>query len=119
MAVPDKHSTFDREREITPLTHVIDDYLHPDQDRDRQAFLDFALFVSCRVFHVRPENEAEAFADELAAKNYSIHFHVWDQPAFDELLRHMERNLPDWHMRTVDTMPTQVDEFAYVIEKQA
>jgi SAM-dependent methyltransferase len=119
MAVPDKHLTFDREREITPLSHVIDDYLRPDRDRDHQAFLDFALFVSCRVFHVRPEGEAKVFADELAAKNYSIHFHVWDKPAFDDLLRYMERNLLDWRMRSIDTMPTLGDEFAYVLEKQA
>ena len=119
MAVPDKHLTFDRERAITPLAHVVEDYLHPDAQRDRQAFVDFALYVSCRVFHVRPESEAEAFAGELAAKNYSIHFHVWDKPAFDELLEYMERGIHDWRMRVIDSEPAMVDEFAYVMERQA
>ena len=33
-----------------------------------------------------PPEDAEANVRELLARNYSIHFHVWDQPAFTDFL---------------------------------
>ncbi|MCC6219666.1 MAG: methyltransferase domain-containing protein [Deltaproteobacteria bacterium] len=115
LAVPNKHTTFDQEREITSLQHVLDDYVNPSESRDFQAFLDFSKYVSCRFFKVKPESDFESFAKELEAKDYSIHFHVWDKPAFDQLLAHMERSFSAWRLKILDYADAAVDEFVYVL----
>jgi len=118
LAVPNRDTTFDREREITPLEHLVADHTNPDKERDFQAFLDFSRYVSCRFFKVKPESEYEAFARELEQKDYSIHFHVWDQNAFNQLLSYLNNSELDWSMQIVDSVPALADEFAYVLEKK-
>jgi SAM-dependent methyltransferase len=117
LAAPDKHGTFDRDREITRFEHVVQDFEAPDRARDWDAFKDFALKVSCRTFKVRPEADAEAFARELWDMNYSIHYHVWDFPAFSDFLTCTAQRYPQWKLRTVASMPTVSDEFIFVLEK--
>lgn len=117
LAVPNRDTTFDRERSITTLEHLVEDHRNPSKERDFQAFLDFSRFVSCRFFKVKPESEYQSFARELEQKDYSIHFHVWDKPAFDHFLTYLEKDLPEWSMRVVDSIPAVVDEFVYVLKK--
>jgi len=118
IAVPDKYRTFDRERAITPLQHVIDDYLDPSPERDYLAFEDFALNVSCRYFKHHPESEFQDVARDLHASAYSIHYHVWDYPSFSELLRHLATEQTGSRLRVIDSMTTVGGEFIFVLGKQ-
>ena len=119
MAVPDKRKTFDRERQITPIEHIVADYEQPSRERDYEAFLDFARYVSCRTFKVRPESEYRELGKHLHDIDYSIHFHVWDEPAFRGFLNHLSERFDSWSMQVVDHLPTADEEFIYVLEKSA
>lgn len=117
LAVPDKRFTFDKERQMTPISHIFDDYTNPDQERDRAAFADYALHVSCRIFNARPEAEYLEYARYLEEIDYSIHFHVWDESSFKLLLKHIHEHVPEWQFQIIDSYSTEADEFAFVFEK--
>jgi predicted SAM-dependent methyltransferase len=117
LAAPDKRYTFDKEREITPIEHILSDYNDPSRERDYQAFLDFARFVSCRTFNVKPESEYEQFAKHLHDIDYSIHFHVWDDNAFSKFVRYLEKNIAGWNLKVLEHLPTIGEEFLYVFER--
>ena len=116
VAAPDKRYTFDKARDITPLEHVIEDYRAPSAERDFEHFLEFALYVSCRTFNVKPEAEYKEFAQYLWDINYSIHYHVWDFKAFFNLLKWMSTELK-WDMHIIGSMKPVHDEFIFVFEK--
>ncbi|MDB5296607.1 MAG: putative methyltransferase [Phycisphaerales bacterium] len=77
MAVPDKRFTFDVDREVTSLDHLLADHERGPAATRRQHFAEWVRFVS------RLEGPAaEAELDRLSVMDYSIHYHVWDFPAF-------------------------------------
>lgn len=94
MAVPDKHYTFDINRELTPLQHLVSDYCSNPQERfvpDRQHFVEWATFVNNL-----PAEEVESRANFLMEIDYSIHFHTFTLQSFLEMLNYLrqERKLP-------------------------
>jgi SAM-dependent methyltransferase len=88
MAVPDKRLTFDKDREITPLAHVLRDHEEGPAWSHRTHYEEWAK-------HIDGVDDAQvaARADELIADDYSIHFHVWTPDAFLELLVHARAQL--------------------------
>ena len=81
-AVPDKRYSFDVDRPLTSFEHLVrDDCEGPAWSR-LEHFREWARLVNK---HTQPE-DAEANVRELLARNYSIHFHVWDQPTFTDFL---------------------------------
>ena len=118
LAVPDKHTTFDANRPLTPLSHVIEDYKSPSRERDYPHFVEFAREVSCRTFNMRPVEEHEIVAKDLFEKDYSIHFHVWDREAFRELLTYLSKELSGWRCEICGSSPTTGNEFIFVLERQ-
>ncbi len=119
LAVPDKRFTFDRNRALTDIEHLRQDYESPSRERDFLAYKEFALQVSCREFNLRPESEYAALAQELFDQHYSIHYHVWEYQSFIAFMGWLDRDFPLWQMRCVATMPTRAGEFALVLEKPA
>lgn len=117
LAVPDKRFTFDLDRPYTELGHLFEDYDDPSRERDFLHFLEFAREVSCKTFHARPLEEAEEYARELWKQDYSIHYHVWNDDRFRELLSAISERFDSWKMRVVDEMPTTGNEFIVVLEK--
>jgi predicted SAM-dependent methyltransferase len=86
LAVPDKRHTFDIDREVTPLAHVLRDLEEgPEWSRARH-FEDWAQ-------HVDHAPDVAAHAARLMEDDYSIHFHVWTPDAFTELLEHARDEL--------------------------
>lgn len=86
LAVPDKRHTFDIDRDVTPLEHVLRDLDEgPDWSR-AQHFHEWAQ-------HVDHAPDVDAHAAKLMADDYSIHFHVWTPAAFTELLEHARDEL--------------------------
>ncbi|MDC0358818.1 methyltransferase domain-containing protein [Oligoflexia bacterium] len=117
LAAPDKDLTFDKERDTTTVEHVVADYEDPSDTRDFEAYKEFALHVSCRIYKVRPEEKYQQLAQELWDTQYSIHYHAWNLEAFTKLLDHMSNQLEAWSMRCIDYMPTKKKEFIFILEK--
>lgn len=82
MAVPDKRFTFDKERPVTPLGHLLDDHAGGPGGSKWGHYLEYARFVH----HCPTEAEAGGLAEHMMARDYSIHFHVWTQREMLELL---------------------------------
>lgn len=88
LAVPDKRYTFDVDRAETTLDHLLRDYADGAEASRRGHFEEWARFVD-RV----DESELEHHVDELMAKDYSIHYHVWTQAELLELLASLRTRL--------------------------
>jgi predicted SAM-dependent methyltransferase len=89
-ALPDKRYTFDHRRAVTPLEHHWTDHLRGPEHSRREHYVDY-------VRNVHPELENEEAArriEELLAKDYSIHFHVWTQREMLSLFLDLQRHLP-------------------------
>ncbi|MCZ2342703.1 MAG: class I SAM-dependent methyltransferase [Bacteroidales bacterium] len=89
-AVPDKRFTFDRDRPLTTLEHLIADHQNGPAVSRRGHYEEYAEFVHDR--HT-PE-DIQAMADHLIEIGYSIHYHVWTQREVLELLGWLSRTEP-------------------------
>lgn len=88
VAVPDKRYTFDCERPITPIEHLIRDYT------DGPGWSMYPHFEEwVRLVDKVSEDDVVARTKCLAEINYSIHFHVWTQVEFLELLLYCQSRL--------------------------
>jgi uncharacterized protein YbaR (Trm112 family) len=80
LLVPDPSTCPDRHRAVTPLEHLIADHEDPSAARDFQHYCEWARFWNnCQ------ESGIEDRARDLAARGYSIHYHVWSAGALHEL----------------------------------
>jgi hypothetical protein len=88
LAVPDGRFTFDVLRPATPLEHLYRDY----EEGPAWSYLDHVReWVAC-VKQLTGE-AAEAEERRTVATGYSIHFHVWGQQEFLEMLVDIRRRL--------------------------
>ncbi|HTR76430.1 MAG TPA: methyltransferase domain-containing protein [Solirubrobacterales bacterium] len=76
-AVPDKRYTFDFQRALTPLEHMVADHEQGPERSRREHYEEWAQFV---IGAEGPD------ATELEAMAYSIHMHVWSQAEFLRLI---------------------------------
>ena len=79
-AIPDKRFTFDVERPLTTIEHLIGD----DQDGGLSSREEH--FRSWAIYHDKLQNE-EAIKNRihfLTEHDYRIHFHVWDETTLKE-----------------------------------
>ncbi|MGB8511007.1 MAG: methyltransferase domain-containing protein [Pyrinomonadaceae bacterium] len=81
MAIPDKRYTFDADRAVTSIEHVVRDYEEGPAWSKRQHFEEWTKFVD----GVAGDDDAARHASDLIDKDYSIHFHVWTQAEMFEL----------------------------------
>lgn len=88
LVVPDKRHTFDKDRPITSINHVMLDYVQGTERSRENHFREWA-----ESMYKLPENEALARVRELMEMNYSIHYHVWTPKDFFEFLMHCQRKL--------------------------
>lgn len=82
LKIPDKRYTFDRERPLTTLQHVWDDHERGPECHRREHFEEYVRFVH----HVTDAAEVQRQAQLLMDQDFSIHYHVWTQQEFLELL---------------------------------
>jgi SAM-dependent methyltransferase len=83
LAVPDQRETFDRDRPLTELAHLVRDHDEGPAWSRSAHFDEWARLVDGLA-----GEPAEAEARRLEAMDYSIHFHVWRPETFLELLLH-------------------------------
>ncbi|AFZ32622.1 Methyltransferase type 11 [Gloeocapsa sp. PCC 7428] len=88
MAVPDKRYTFDCDRPITPLEHIIRDYEEGGSWSEKLHYEEWA-----RLVEKAADSDITTRAKNLLNINYSIHFHVWTQIEFLELLLYCRNSL--------------------------
>ncbi|RRR72211.1 MAG: methyltransferase domain-containing protein [Candidatus Viridilinea halotolerans] len=82
VAIPDKRYTFDRDRELTSLDHLIRDHTEGPAWSKRHHFEEWTRLVN----KVEDESEAQQQIEHLIAIDYSIHYHNWTQIELLELL---------------------------------
>ena len=82
LGIPDKRHTFDRTRPVTSLAHLIEDHEHGPERSRRGHFEEVARFTHGGT----SDAEIRRIADDLIARNYSIHYHVWSQRELIELM---------------------------------
>jgi predicted SAM-dependent methyltransferase len=82
LAIPDKRYTFDIDRPVTSIDHLLKDYEDGPAWSKRQHFEEWVRVVE----KVEDEAEAQRLVDHLIEVDYSIHFHVWTQAEMFELI---------------------------------
>jgi SAM-dependent methyltransferase len=110
MAVPDKRYTFDKQRPVTSLEHLIRDYT---EGHDYSKLSHFEEWV--RLAENIPEHQVTARVQQLLEIDYSIHFHVWTQVEFLELLLYCRQKLS--FNFDIELMQTNGIEFIVIMKK--
>ena len=112
LAIPDKRHTFDHDRPVTPLAHLIADHKHGPTTSRQDHLEEWAMLVD----RVPTERLAErvALLDRL---NYSIHYHVWTPTEVVELVVWLrrERGVPI----EIDLFVQRADEMVLVLRKHS
>ena len=89
LAIPDKRYTFDKDRDITPLEHVMKDYQEGPSWSRTIHFEEFAR----HALGIHSETEVREKTAHLLQSDYSIHFHVWTQTEMLELILFLKKML--------------------------
>jgi SAM-dependent methyltransferase len=84
LALPDPRITFDRDRQLTTLEHLLEEYRRGTRTTRHSHYLDWAV-------NVDKHPQAESHATRLDEMDYSIHFHVWLPDTFLDFLLAAER----------------------------
>lgn len=82
LALPDKRFSFDRERPITPFSHIADDFRIDRKVEDLSVYEDWTT-------HVRKNGDPV----QLHKEQKNIHFHVWTQAEILEMFVEARRTL--------------------------
>ncbi|WP_223908824.1 methyltransferase domain-containing protein [Geobacter sp. AOG1] len=82
IALPDKRYSFDVDRPVTPLDHLLRDFREGPEWSRKGHFEEWVRLVS-KVEHPKERDE---LVNKLIAMDYSIHFHVWSQKEMVELV---------------------------------
>lgn len=91
LVVPDKKRTFDRDRPVTPLGHLIEDHLAPDRSRDYAHYEEFYALAQPVPQFDRPRMVEKKFME-----GYAIHYHVWTHDAFATMLDYVASDVCPW-----------------------
>jgi SAM-dependent methyltransferase len=112
-AVPDKRYTFDFQRPVTPLDHMIDDHERGPERSRRDHYDQWARLVV--VSETESPEETTGRARDLEAAEYSIHMHVWTQAEFLRLLLHCRERFEEAF--DIEAAARQAIEFVVVLRK--
>ncbi|HVF56478.1 MAG TPA: methyltransferase domain-containing protein [Pyrinomonadaceae bacterium] len=89
LTIPDMRYTFDVDRPVTSVEHVLRDYDEGPEWSRRQHFEEWVRFVS----KVEDATEAEKQVGDLMGMDYSIHFHAWTQGEMFEILAALKKRM--------------------------
>ena len=81
-AIPDKRNSFDVDRPITTMEHLVIDDRDGGESSRFTHYMEWAQFVN----RIADPIAAERNAIQAMRIRYSIHFHVWDEAAWREFL---------------------------------
>lgn len=97
MAVPHKFYTFDRLREVTPLSHHIEDFKSYERRNDLIHIVDYLENA-----HIKYAGETADITkycrDFLAGDNsLDLHYHTFTEDSFEELIAWFNENIYPWN----------------------
>jgi SAM-dependent methyltransferase len=110
IALPDKRFTFDKDRKITSLDHLIRDH---EQGPDQSLAQHYEEYCRC-VDGLAGDAHARKVA-EMLAERANIHFHVWDYPAMMEMFAYAAR-LPNFRLEILLSMLNTI-EVVWILRK--
>ena len=88
LLVPDRHRTFDRNRNPTPLAHLVDEYERDVREVDDADVTEYLIATRQVTEGVDPSPD-DLTADNIAIhRRRSIHAHVWDEDEFQQVLQY-------------------------------
>jgi predicted SAM-dependent methyltransferase len=90
MAVPDKRYTFDIDRPLTSIDHLLDDY---QKSPELSKYSHFKEWVDLVISTKEKVEDSEQMTRQLMDIDYSIHYHVWNPSTFKEMLLHLQSQL--------------------------
>ena len=77
LGLPDQRRTFDCERELTSVEHLLRDHEEGALISRRDHYVEWARNVA----HVQP-GELDSYVESYMSDEYSIHFHCWQPDTF-------------------------------------
>lgn len=89
LVVPEKTVTFDRDRALTTIEHVLADYTRPSRERDWEHYIEFFS----KSF---PQPDPIKAALAVFERGDDIHFHVWTYETFAELISYVCQKMTRW-----------------------
>jgi SAM-dependent methyltransferase len=114
LGLPDQRRTFDRDRELTTVEHLMRDHEQGPVASRRDHYEDWAR----NVMHAFP-GDVTATADSCMANDYSIHFHCWQSDTFlDFFVATREKTGLDFELVSIAPPENEDDnEFIVVLVK--
>lgn len=109
LALPDKRYSFDAERQVTSLDHVIRDF-QEGPEWSRKTHFDEWVRYFCKV---EDPVEHEQEVSKLMAMDFSIHYHVWSQKEMVELVLFIQ----SVHACEIELMLKCGKEFIFILRK--
>ena len=109
ISVPDKRYTFDVDRPVTTFEHVEEDYLDKNKSQE-EHFTEWAKYVNKYT-----GEEIEKASKFLMSIDYSIHYHVWTQDAFLELLMKSKQYILSFN---IEMMYRNNKEIIFILSKK-
>jgi hypothetical protein len=89
LVVPDKNFTFDRDRQRTPLHHVVQDYKKDVRTIDEAHLIDYLVNAAKMQIPTDPAEKTKLFDHELGR---SFHVHVWTWEDLIEMIRYQVKD---------------------------
>jgi len=116
LVVPDKNKTFDKDRRLTSLEHLILDYQKPSKYRDKEDYTDFYK----STYKSWAEKEIDLVIEKAFIEEVDIHYHTFTYESFIELVNYIHNNICPWS--SIWSQPTlsnseEAIEFYFVLTK--
>lgn len=115
LVVPDKDRSFDKQRELTTLDHLILDYQEPSKERDREHYIEFFKLA----FPVAQE-DLESTVEKNFQEEADIHYHTFTYESFTLLIDYVCKNICFWSSiwsQPTLSNPVEDIEFYFVLTK--
>ncbi len=90
LVVPDMNKTFDKNRELTTLAHLIEDNHNPSPDRDCRHYEEFYS----KAFELPAGSNLLEYAAQKQAEGGDLHYHTWTYESFGELVEACAASTP-------------------------
>jgi SAM-dependent methyltransferase len=111
LVVPDKNVTFDRDRPITTMEHLLADYTRPCRERDWEHYIEF-MAISF------PQPDPLLAAQGPFDQGHDIHYHVWTYESFGVMIRYACEKIDPWSFVWSHRRLSEQDiEFYFVLVK--
>jgi SAM-dependent methyltransferase len=110
LALPDQRLTFDRDRVLTSLDHLLEEHCNQTAEANRWGhYLDWSSKVD------KKGSASEAHAADLMRRRYSIHFHVWRPDTFLEFF-YAARRLLGLELELLEFAPPETpDDIEFIL----